>query len=246
MRRERPHPGAQLRLWGHNGMRHQVVLTNQTGDPVTLELRHRPPRPSREPDQEPQGLRPRTDAVHIIYRQRRVVGDGPRRRRSARLNTDPAAHRRARRRRATHPALPDPSHRRPVDPQRPTDLAATLRTLAMGQRSARRVPASRHHHLTRRQNPPIDTTPSIRAPQHENRPAYCVSDHRNQQPNSPTAESPNEHRDHSEQAPIQDLNQSRERSELSESPRLHNWGTLLSAIDPARYMSISMPVSIVL
>ena len=41
VRRERPHPGAQLRLWDHNGMRHQVVLTNSTGDPVTLELRHR-------------------------------------------------------------------------------------------------------------------------------------------------------------------------------------------------------------
>ena len=41
VRRERPHPGAQLRLWDHNGMRHQVVLTNQTGDAVELELRHR-------------------------------------------------------------------------------------------------------------------------------------------------------------------------------------------------------------
>ncbi len=34
VRRERPHPGAQLRLWDHNGMRHQVVLTNQPGDAV--------------------------------------------------------------------------------------------------------------------------------------------------------------------------------------------------------------------
>ncbi len=41
VRRERPHPGAQLRLWDHNGMRHQVVLTNSTGNPVALELRHR-------------------------------------------------------------------------------------------------------------------------------------------------------------------------------------------------------------
>ena len=40
VRRERPHPGAQLRLWDHNGMRHQVVLTNQS-DAVELELRHR-------------------------------------------------------------------------------------------------------------------------------------------------------------------------------------------------------------
>ena len=41
VRRERPHPGAQLRLWDHNGMRHQVVLTNSVGDAVELELRHR-------------------------------------------------------------------------------------------------------------------------------------------------------------------------------------------------------------
>lgn len=41
VRRERPHPGAQLRLWDHNGWRHQVVLTNSAGDPVELEARHR-------------------------------------------------------------------------------------------------------------------------------------------------------------------------------------------------------------
>ena len=40
-RRERPHPGAQLRLWDHNGWRHQVTLTNSSGDPVALEARHR-------------------------------------------------------------------------------------------------------------------------------------------------------------------------------------------------------------
>ncbi len=40
-RREKPHPGAQLRLWDHHGLRHQVVLTNSEGDLVDLELRHR-------------------------------------------------------------------------------------------------------------------------------------------------------------------------------------------------------------
>jgi hypothetical protein len=35
------HPGAQLKLWDHNGLRHQVLLTNATGDPVELELAHR-------------------------------------------------------------------------------------------------------------------------------------------------------------------------------------------------------------
>ena len=41
VRRERPHPGAQLRLWDHNGWRHQVILTNTAGDPAVLEARHR-------------------------------------------------------------------------------------------------------------------------------------------------------------------------------------------------------------
>ncbi|MCC5947156.1 MAG: hypothetical protein JJT89_01760 [Nitriliruptoraceae bacterium] len=42
VRRERPHPGASLRLWDYNGLRHQVTLTNdRDGDPVELERHHR-------------------------------------------------------------------------------------------------------------------------------------------------------------------------------------------------------------
>jgi hypothetical protein len=42
VRRERPHPGASLRLWDYNGLRHQVTLTNgPDGDPVELEAHHR-------------------------------------------------------------------------------------------------------------------------------------------------------------------------------------------------------------
>ncbi len=40
-RREKPHPGAQLKLWDHDGYRHQVVLTNSAGDALVLEARHR-------------------------------------------------------------------------------------------------------------------------------------------------------------------------------------------------------------
>jgi hypothetical protein len=40
-RREKPHPGAQLRLWDADGWRHQVVLTNSEGDALVLELRQR-------------------------------------------------------------------------------------------------------------------------------------------------------------------------------------------------------------
>jgi hypothetical protein len=41
VRRERPHQGAQLRLWDHDGWRHQVLLTNSRGDACRLEVRHR-------------------------------------------------------------------------------------------------------------------------------------------------------------------------------------------------------------
>jgi hypothetical protein len=40
-RRERPHPGAQFTFTDHEGHRFQVVMTNQAGDPVALEARHR-------------------------------------------------------------------------------------------------------------------------------------------------------------------------------------------------------------
>lgn len=40
-RRERPHPGAQLSFTDHDGHRFQVMLTNQPGEPVALEARHR-------------------------------------------------------------------------------------------------------------------------------------------------------------------------------------------------------------
>jgi Transposase DDE domain group 1 len=40
-RREQPHPGAQLRLWDTDGWRHQVTLTNSSGDALELELRQR-------------------------------------------------------------------------------------------------------------------------------------------------------------------------------------------------------------
>ena len=40
-RREHPHPGAQLTFTDIEGHRFQVLLTNQHGDPATLEARHR-------------------------------------------------------------------------------------------------------------------------------------------------------------------------------------------------------------
>ena len=41
MRRERPHPGAQLSFSDHDGHRFLATLTDLTGDPVQLERVHR-------------------------------------------------------------------------------------------------------------------------------------------------------------------------------------------------------------
>jgi hypothetical protein len=41
VRRERPHPGAQLSFTDHDGHRFQAILTDQHGDPAVLERRHR-------------------------------------------------------------------------------------------------------------------------------------------------------------------------------------------------------------
>lgn len=41
VRRERPHPGAQLRFSDHDGHRFQLVLTDRTGDARALEREHR-------------------------------------------------------------------------------------------------------------------------------------------------------------------------------------------------------------
>ncbi|MQA74701.1 MAG: IS1380 family transposase [Solirubrobacterales bacterium] len=41
VRRERPHPGAQLSFTDHDGHRFQAILTDSEGDPAELERRHR-------------------------------------------------------------------------------------------------------------------------------------------------------------------------------------------------------------
>lgn len=41
VRRERPHPGAQLSFTDHDGHRFQAILTDQAGDPAELERQHR-------------------------------------------------------------------------------------------------------------------------------------------------------------------------------------------------------------
>ena len=41
VRRERPHPGAQLSFTDHDGHRFQAILTDPAGSPAVLECSHR-------------------------------------------------------------------------------------------------------------------------------------------------------------------------------------------------------------
>ena len=86
VRRERPHPGAQLSFTDHDGYRFQAILTDQAdADPAILERRHRQ-RAGRGPHPRRQGHRPSEAAVQGVRPQRGVVRDRHARARPARLD----------------------------------------------------------------------------------------------------------------------------------------------------------------
>ena len=97
VRRERPHPGAQLSFTDHDGYRFQAILTDQT-DP-----RHRgpgtpppPTRPRRGPHPRRQGHRPGQVPVQGVRAQRGVASDRDARARPDRLDPSALPRRRAR------------------------------------------------------------------------------------------------------------------------------------------------------
>jgi hypothetical protein len=164
-RKERPHPGAQLRITDADGLRVTAFATNTTpGGPAhqlaDLELRHPPPGPRRGPHPGRQGNRadqpalarprPEPDLVrpdHTGPRDHRLDPD-------ARPGPTPSPPLGTQTPSAT-PVL----HRRPPSPLRPPNRAAPGHTLAL-DRAARRGP----HHAARpgrtrlTHRPPAPTT----------------------------------------------------------------------------------------
>jgi hypothetical protein len=143
VRRERPHPGAQLSLFDTiEGMRHQVVATDappgNTSHPIP---RSPPPRPCpcRRPHPDRQRHRLRPVPLPRLHDQPGLAGTGPDRHRPARLDPNPAPGRRTRRHRTEETSLPPPARRGPPHPLSPTNPAAYRRNLALGNRSRRRV-----------------------------------------------------------------------------------------------------------
>jgi hypothetical protein len=142
VRRERPHPGAQLDAFEErDGWRYTAFATDTaTGPP------RRPPprtRPGRRPHPLRQGHRPGPHPVTDIRDQPGVADRGHARRRPHHLDPAPTPARRVGQGRAQDPALPAAARRREADP-RPTPAPATHPTLlALGPPARRRVHPSR-------------------------------------------------------------------------------------------------------
>jgi hypothetical protein len=92
LRRERPHPGAQLSMFDMSkGYRHTCFITNAAendGDVPALELRHRGHAQVEKCVRKLEGLRAGQPAVRQLHPEPRLGGPKPRRRFAARLGAD--------------------------------------------------------------------------------------------------------------------------------------------------------------
>ncbi|SFF96124.1 hypothetical protein SAMN02787118_11461 [Streptomyces mirabilis] len=137
VRRERPHPGAQLSLFDLDaGMHHQAFLTDTPhrrrlpavpGGP--------PPRagPRRGPHPLRQDHRGRPLPLPPLHDQPSVAGAGPDRHRPARIDPDPPAGRRVGHRRTEEIPLPPAARSSPSHPRRAMPPPADRRHLALAK-----------------------------------------------------------------------------------------------------------------
>ena len=139
VRRERPHPGAQLSFTDHDGHRFLATLTDLAGDPVELECLHRARANAEDRVRAGQADRPGEPAVPRLRPQRRLARALADRPRPDRLDPTARARRRARRLRTQDAALPAAAHRRPAGLPRPPRDPAPATQLALGRRPRRRL-----------------------------------------------------------------------------------------------------------
>ena len=138
VRRERPHPGAQLSFTDHDGHRFQATLTDLPGSPVELErptARAPAPRTASAPASRP-ASRTSPSATSTTTRLARALADRPR---PDRLDPGARARRRARHLRTQDAALPAAPHRRPTGLPRPPRDPAPATQLALGRRPRGRL-----------------------------------------------------------------------------------------------------------
>jgi Transposase DDE domain group 1 len=139
VRRERPHPGAQLDLIEtRDGVAIHLLRHRHPSRPARLARRPAPlPRPGRRPHPHRQGHRPRPIPLAAVRNQPSVAGLRPHRHRPARLDTNHPAARPARPRqgRTEEAALPTAARRRPPRPRQPQTPHQDRPHLALGTRA---------------------------------------------------------------------------------------------------------------
>lgn len=143
VRRERPHPGAQLSLFDlDEGMRHQAFLTDTPRRRRLPAVSGGPPprsRPRRGPHPLRKDHRLRPVPLPPLRDQYCVAGTGPDRHRPARLGPDSAAGRRVGHRRAEEAPLPPAACSSPHYSRRATPPPADRRHLALAKRAGHSI-----------------------------------------------------------------------------------------------------------
>ena len=183
VRRERPHPGAQLSFTDHDGYRFQAILTDQTApDIAVIERRHRQRArvEDRIRDDKDTGLSKLP--FKAISAQRGVAGDRDARARPARLDPSTRPRWRALQSRTETAALPAVSRRRPARILRPSRQAAPPRGLAVDQRAQNRIREARD---TPRRNR-LTTSRHATHAQQTSRPPAAITAARNRGKHEPT------------------------------------------------------------
>ena len=135
VRRERPHPGAQLSLFEEpDGWRYQAFVTNTATGQLAVPGSPPPcPRPRRGPHPPRQRHWPGPIPVARVRHQPRLAERRGDRRRPDRLAAAARPERRTCHRRTQSPALPATARPRPTDPQRPTPTPTDPGHLALGR-----------------------------------------------------------------------------------------------------------------
>lgn len=140
LRKERPHPGAQLRFTDSDGLRVTAFITDTAHGVVADQWRARttppPTRPGGGPHPRGQGHRTAQPALSPLRGQRGMAGNHLSGNRSGRIDQTDRIRRQPRsgHLRDPHVSLPGPARRRPHHPRRPPNPATHRRHLAMGHR----------------------------------------------------------------------------------------------------------------
>ncbi len=168
LRKERPHPGAQLRFTDADGMRVTAFITDTepgvvAGQVAGLELRHRQHARVEDRIRELKNTGPTQPALPRFLGQRRLAGNRPGRRRPGHLDPAHRIHRPPRHgpRRDRHLPLPGPARGRPHHPQRPPTAITPRYHLAVGRPDRGRL--AHHPHRLRITDNPTDQ-PTTKGP----------------------------------------------------------------------------------